>query len=84
MVGITEGCSTNGKKLLCNRKGMQKSGGGTALLHRKVKKLRVKEFDVGESEERRDVLATQVEYMNKCGRLERKVGEQLGRIADAW
>ena len=81
MVGITEthlrdAVQMEGDEYVMIGKGGRKQerlGEGVALLHRKVRNLRVEELDVGDSVESEDVLAARVEYMNECGRDERLV-----------
>ena len=55
------------------RKKQEKLGGGVALLHRKVRNLRVEELDIGDSVESEDVLAVRVECRNESGRAEKIV-----------
>ena len=81
VVGITEthlrdAVQLEGSEYVIVSKGrrMQDTlGGGVALLHRKVRNLRVEELDVGESLESEDVLATRVEYVNEYGRPDKLV-----------
>lgn len=55
------------------RRKQDKLGGGVALLHKKVRNLRVEELDIGDSAESEDVLAVRVECRSERGRAERIV-----------
>ena len=81
LVGITEthlrdAVRMEGSEYVMIGKGrtrQEKLGGGIAVLHRKMRNLRVEVLDVGDSAESEDVLAARVECKNECGRTERVV-----------